>query len=728
MNFGTYRQYDSRWGNKNYNGSSNYANAGCGATACANILHAIDASITPLTTGKYMQEHKYAIPHNGTAWDGIPACLKAFGAKDVRQVYKMSDVFSLCAKGYVGVFLFSAGTRGGITWTTSGHYIAVTGFKVIGDKHYFKTFDSGGRKHDGFFCYETQMKGLIPRIWLCKVSPDKVKKPTTKYEGVIPEPKIKYGDDGSKVKKLQKFLNWYHAGWALKVDGKCGSLTISALCSFQATEGDDPDGIYGSISYRKANAYSQVATTPTTPTESLPNQCIDVSYWQGKISVDNWKKIKNVCGYAICRTSYTSQSKFALSKDSTFVTNFKNAQKAGLKVGAYHYSQAITITEAKKEAKFMCEILKDYNVDFYVVCDFEYGGRLNSKIGKKASDIANAFCDVVKSYGYSPCIYANTSTLNSNLTQPKYPIWVAQYNDKCSYKGNKVMWQYTSKGRVSGVEAKNTNSGSANVDLSYVYVVPNCDDDLPVLTPTTYQGSFPNLVTHSGQKLAHVAKALAYPKGTKKSKYTYGIGKATNAFKKAIDKVYPDRSTWSKQCREGASCDVGSGTAIRYSGLDTKISRALAKQIPYLAESSLWKATSLKKASQMKAGDVGIYLNKGAGGHIWIGIGDKLIAEANHTGKCFFHIDTDNYTSTNKKKFVIYRSTKATPIKRGDRGTEVKKLQRFLKWFGLYLGEIDGDCGEKTELAIILFQEMNGLKADGAFGSKSLSVAKKMKK
>lgn len=728
MNFGTYRQYDSRWGNKNYNGSSNYANAGCGATACANILHAIDASITPLTTGKYMQEHKYAIPHNGTAWDGIPACLKAFGAKDVRQVYKMSDVFALCAKGYVGVFLFSAGTRGGITWTTSGHYIAVTGFKVVGDKHYFKTFDSGGRKHDGFFCYETQMKGLIPRIWLCKISPDKVKKPTTKYEGAIPEPKIKYGDNGSEVKKLQKFLNWYHADWALKTDGKCGSLTISALCSFQATEGIDPDGVYGSISYKKANAYSQVATTPTTPTESLPKQCIDVSYWQGKISVDNWKKIKKTCGYAICRTSYTSQSKFALSKDSTFATNFKNAQKAGLKVGAYHYSQAITIAEAKKEATFMCEILKDYNVDFYVVCDFEYGGRLNSKIGKKASGIVNAFCDVVKSYGYSPCIYANTSTLNNNLTQPKYPIWVAQYNDKCSYKGDKVMWQYTSKGRVSGVEAKNTNSGSANVDLSYVYVVPNDGNDLPTPTSTTYQGSFPNFVTHSGQKLAYIAKALAWAKGTKKSKYAYGTGSATSAFKKALDKVYPNRKSWGAQPRVGASCDVGSGTAIRYSGLDVAIPRGLAQQIPHLAKSSLWKATSLKKTSEMQAGDVGIYLKSNGGGHIWIGLGDKSIAEANYKGKCYFHIDTDNYTSANKKKFVIYRSTKATPIKRGDKGTEVKKLQRFLKWVGLYLGEIDGNCGEKTELAIILFQEMNGLKADGVFGNKSLSVAKKIEK
>lgn len=740
MVFGTYRQYDSRWGKKNYNGSSNYATAACGATSCANILYAINPSITPLTTGKYMQEHGYAIRNNGTAWAGIPACLKYFGAQDVRQVDKMSDVFKLFAEGYVGVFLFGAGSRGGVTWTTSGHYIAVTGYKVVKGKHYFKTFDSGGRKHDGFFCYETQMRGLIPRIWLCKVTIPKVSKPTSQYKGEIPKPTLKRGSQGKEVEKLQKFLNWYHKEWALTVDGDFGGKTARAFIIFQSTEGLTTDCVYGKKSSARVKSYkttkttqatkptqvNQVTqtTTPVTPkvdngtyqgvlptpntnakiinglayrmcypygtpqkkytfkdgkpreayaqgidkvfpnhknwsnkrqrvgaccdilpatclglvgikikkdlkdqlvdmpkmtkqlksnghykasdfklgdivqrgrkdksghtyiicelvngkryianahykhlngcyavmdavvkTETpskwkyykcytvlgairtyykkgdygydvvyiqkflnwagipctvdgdfgskteeavkkfqqkvnikvdgywgndtlekaktykrsttinnvqiLPKKCIDVSYYQGKISKSNWEKIKATCGYAICRASFTHQSSFRMEPDSTFATNFTNAKAAGLKVGAYHYSQAISVTEAKKEAEYLCNILKNYSPTFYVVCDFEYGGRLNSKIGKKASDIANAFCDVVKSHGYQPCIYANTSTLNNALTNPKYPVWVAQYASSCTYKKPKVMWQYTSNGKVDGVNGR--------VDLSYVY-------------------------------------------------------------------------------------------------------------------------------------------------------------------------------------------------------------------------------------------------------------------
>ena len=142
----------------------------------------------------------------------------------------------------------------------------------------------------------------------------------------------------------------------------------------------------------------------------------------------------------------------------------KYAHEAGIKCGAYHYSQATSVSEAKKEAEFLCSILKNYAIDFYVVCDYEFGNRLNSEIGTKASSIANAFCEVVKSYGYKPMIYGNLSMMNNYLKRPNYPVWLAQYNSKCTYKKSYAMWQYTSSGSVNGISGK--------VDLSYVYAEP----------------------------------------------------------------------------------------------------------------------------------------------------------------------------------------------------------------------------------------------------------------
>ena len=280
MSFGTYRQYDSRWGRKNYNGSSSYATAGCGPTSCANILHAINPKITPVTTGNFMKSHGYAIRNNGTAWNGIPACLKHFGAQDVKQVDKMTDVFKLCSKGYVGVFLFRKGRKGGVTWTTSGHYVAITGYKYQNKKHYFRTFDSGGRKHDGWYCYETQMKGLIPRIWLCKIPTPKPAKPLPKpkptYTGKLPAVAFKKGAKGDHVKLWQKFLNWYHPAWKLTVDGKFGNNTDSATKMFQKNEGLTPDGIVGAKTIAKAKTYTAktapVAQKKTTPVKTTPKK------------------------------------------------------------------------------------------------------------------------------------------------------------------------------------------------------------------------------------------------------------------------------------------------------------------------------------------------------------------------------------------------------------------------------------------------------------------------
>ena len=63
----TFKQYDSRWGSKNYNGSSTMAAAGCGPTACADLIYNIDPTITPWKTATYMKNHGYAIRNAGTA-------------------------------------------------------------------------------------------------------------------------------------------------------------------------------------------------------------------------------------------------------------------------------------------------------------------------------------------------------------------------------------------------------------------------------------------------------------------------------------------------------------------------------------------------------------------------------------------------------------------------------------------------------------------------------------
>jgi hypothetical protein len=337
MAFITYKQADSRWGKKNYNGSSSMATAGCGPTSCAMIAYAVDGKTTPLDTMKYMQKHGYAVRNQGTKWAGIPACLKAFGVKDVQNVPNMAKCWELMKKGYVGIFLFRKGKRNGVTWTSSGHYIAVTDYKYQNGKHYVYTRDSGGRNHTGWYAYETTMKGLIPEIWLGKVIPlQPVKKPTGKYNGIIPAPILKLGSKGDGVKNLQKFLNWYHPSWKLKPDGIFGSGTERAVDEFQRAEGITPDGIYGKISQGKANAYKVLpqsngpvapapsvkpAPKPTTPTRTKMSRI-------GHARKDYDHKAGDSSGKEVLKSKFTYSSSSGSVYNWTYVFRPKDISKA----------------------------------------------------------------------------------------------------------------------------------------------------------------------------------------------------------------------------------------------------------------------------------------------------------------------------------------------------------------------------------------------------------------
>lgn len=243
-----------------------------------------------------------------------------------------------------------------------------------------------------------------------------------------------------------------------------------------------------------------------------------------------------------------------------------------------------------------------------------------------------------------------------------------------------------------------------------------------------YKGKYPDLVQHGRERIVQVALELSYPTGTPASKYKYGVGKPKPAYKKALNDVYPDRSSWSAQCRAGASCDVGAGTILRYAGIDKTISRALSKQIPHIQNSDIWKKTGIKSSKKMKPGDVGIYTHYGPGGHIWIGIGKGKIVEANHTAKYFLHVDNDKITSKGMKVWGIYRSQKVKALRKGDKTKQVKRLKKFLNWYGGYGLRLTNVFGNPTEKAVKDFQRRNGLEADGVFGSAELKKAKAVRK
>lgn len=174
----------------------------------------------------------------------------------------------------------------------------------------------------------------------------------------------------------------------------------------------------------------------------------------------------------------------------------------------------------------------------------------------------------------------------------------------------------------------------------------------PTPTPT------PTPAKTNAQKIADKAKELAWPAGTAKSKYSYPGGSATAAFKAAIAKAFPNRSKWGKQTRAGASCDVFVGTVIRASGYDTSFPRGLDEVEKHMKGNSKWTLTGAKKLSDMKAGDVVFQLYKGGGGHIFICVGNSMIANAHYNGKTYGIIQkfSTAKAASKCKTYNVYRA------------------------------------------------------------------------
>ncbi len=191
---------------------------------------------------------------------------------------------------------------------------------------------------------------------------------------------------------------------------------------------------------------------------------IDVSKWNANI---NWTAVKNSgVSFVIIRCGYRGSSSGALVEDPKFKTNIKGATDAGLKVGVYFFSQAVTDVEAVEEASMAINLMKGYKVSYPVFLDVEDSGGRGDKIDANTrTQVIKAFCETVKNSGYTPGVYANKSWLETKMnvgSLSNYKIWLAQYNTAPTYKGRYDLWQYSSKGSVGGI------GGNTDMNLSYL--------------------------------------------------------------------------------------------------------------------------------------------------------------------------------------------------------------------------------------------------------------------
>ncbi len=181
---------------------------------------------------------------------------------------------------------------------------------------------------------------------------------------------------------------------------------------------------------------------------------IDVSKWNGSI---DWRAVRaSGVSYVIIRCGYRGSSTGALIEDPTFKKNISGAKAAGLKVGVYFFTQAVTEAEAVEEASMCIALCKGYGLDYPIFMDVESGPRADFLDAGTRTNIIRAFCETIRGGGYTPGVYANKTWLTSHMNASalgSYKIWLAQYNTSGpTYKGRYDLWQYTSKGTIQGIK------------------------------------------------------------------------------------------------------------------------------------------------------------------------------------------------------------------------------------------------------------------------------------
>ncbi len=201
--------------------------------------------------------------------------------------------------------------------------------------------------------------------------------------------------------------------------------------------------------------------------EVISHKGIDVSRYQGNI---DWNKVAAAgVEYAFIRVGvrgYGQEGRIVL--DEMFEANVQGASAAGIKVGVYFFSQAVTEEEALEEANIVLEAIDGYDVTYPIVYDVEKTGektgRMNQISKEERTKMAQIFINRIREAGYTPMIYSNMemwSVLIDMAAFEDVEKWFAYYSSDVYFPYEYAIWQYSDTGRIDGI------NGDVDLNISF---------------------------------------------------------------------------------------------------------------------------------------------------------------------------------------------------------------------------------------------------------------------
>lgn len=192
---------------------------------------------------------------------------------------------------------------------------------------------------------------------------------------------------------------------------------------------------------------------------------IDVSEHQQAI---DWNQVAQAgIEFAYIRVGYRGYNLGGIYEDEYLESNLQGARDAGIPIGVYFFSQAISPEEAEEEARFVLKAIDGWDISYPIVFDWEWVDQ-EARTGRMGSEgvtaCAKAFCREIQRKGYDAGVYFNQDMAQNRMDLTElsgYAFWAAQYEDALTFPHRVDLWQYTAAGTVPGIPG--------NVDLNLYF-------------------------------------------------------------------------------------------------------------------------------------------------------------------------------------------------------------------------------------------------------------------
>lgn len=300
-----YKQYDSKWASKVWKGQTLRAH-GCGPTCIANVISAMDklgySKLTPANTWAWICKNGYMTVGHGTVWEGITACLKHYGIKDIVITQDKAAVKKALQNNNFCIALMGPGL-----WTKGGHFIVPyyldkEGYVYISDP----ASGNANRQKNTFEKYWKECK----RTWIIidtanYFTEDNYSKDSKKFTLYVQD-KDGYANvrtgRGTNYKVVGKVVNGkklklddYWNGWYRIASGKYKGCYISEKCLSKTKQINRKYKCLANVKVRDGySSKAKVLSTVKKGTKVTAKK--RRGYWVYVPSVNGWMKARDADG------------------------------------------------------------------------------------------------------------------------------------------------------------------------------------------------------------------------------------------------------------------------------------------------------------------------------------------------------------------------------------------------------------------------------------------------